>query len=310
MKRYRIFLILFLATFLFACAGGNAGKKKPPHLAAGMAELTKGAGWYQKGCYKRSLEHFFKAHELFAASDQLGGVAMSLNNIGNVYRALGNVKSALLFYDETLDIYTDMENIDGVVKVLSNKAAALIDNNNLSEAEKVLEELETIILNSKITVGSLYKSRGIFYLKKKEFDRAEETLKKGLETTAPDNLFEFAATNFALGNLMIETGNYEKARDYLMAALDADRESGLYSGIAGDLEALGLIYTRLNRHERSVKFYKRCIQIYALLDNAEKVRTVMEQLEEAAETAGADISITKHFVSRWLDGKAYISPCK
>ena len=59
-----------------------------------------------------------------------------------------------------------------------------------------------------------------------------------------------------------------------------------------------------------MKYYKRCIQIYALLDNAEKVRTVMEQLEAVAETSGADISITKHFVSRWLDGKAYISPCK
>jgi tetratricopeptide (TPR) repeat protein len=298
-----------MTSLLFGCAG-SAEKTKPSHLSAGMAEVTKGTGWYQKGCYKRSLEHFLKAHELFAVSDQLDGVAMSLNNIGNVYRALGEIKSALLFYDEALNIYRDMENFEETIQVLANRAAALIDENRLSDAERVLEQIEAIALQRKISLGSSHKIRGILYLKKKEFAEAELALKRSLEVTSPENLFEFAAVNFALGNLMIETGNYEKAEDYLTAALDADRESGLYSGIAGDLEALGLVYTRLNKHDLSAKFYKRCIQVYALLENAEKIRVVMEQLEKAAETAGVDTSITKHFVTRWLDGKAYISPCK
>jgi hypothetical protein len=75
----------------FGCAGGNAVKKKPEHIVSGMKEIQKGTTWYQKGCYKRSLEHFFRAHELFAASDQLDGVAMSMNNIGNIYRIMEDI---------------------------------------------------------------------------------------------------------------------------------------------------------------------------------------------------------------------------
>lgn len=58
----------------------------PEHITAGMKEIARGIARYNKGCYKDSLEYFFGAHELFVASDQLSGVAMSLNNIGNVYR--------------------------------------------------------------------------------------------------------------------------------------------------------------------------------------------------------------------------------
>lgn len=69
----------------------------PEHITAGTKEMARGITRYNKGCYKDSLEYFFRAHELFVASDQLSGVAMSLNNMGNVYRVTGDIDSALLF---------------------------------------------------------------------------------------------------------------------------------------------------------------------------------------------------------------------
>lgn len=97
MRRCNAFFILLFALFCFACAGGNSAKKIPEHITAGTKEMAGGIARYNKGCYQDSLEYFFKAHELFVASDQLSGVAMSLNNIGNVYRVTGDFDSALLF---------------------------------------------------------------------------------------------------------------------------------------------------------------------------------------------------------------------
>jgi len=84
MKRFDAFFITLFVLFCFACAGGNSAKKIPEHITAGSQEMTRGITRYNKGCYKDSLEYFFRAHELFVASDQLSGVAMSLNNIGKL----------------------------------------------------------------------------------------------------------------------------------------------------------------------------------------------------------------------------------
>ena len=72
----------------------------PVHLSAGAEQIKKGNNLYQKGCYKGALEHFFRAHELYAVSDQQSGIAMSMNNIGSVYRALGDASGALVFFEE------------------------------------------------------------------------------------------------------------------------------------------------------------------------------------------------------------------
>ena len=84
-------------------------RKKTEQIIFGMREINKGTLWYQKRCYKRSLEHFFRAHRLFAASDSLKSMVMSLNNIGNIYRITGETENALLFFDESISIYTEIK---------------------------------------------------------------------------------------------------------------------------------------------------------------------------------------------------------
>ncbi|MBW2201930.1 MAG: tetratricopeptide repeat protein [Deltaproteobacteria bacterium] len=310
MKQNHIFLILFLAAFLFACTGGNYARKKPEHLTFGMGEVQKGMGWYQKGCYNRSLEHFFKAHEFFSVSDQLNGAAMSLNNIANVYRVIGEINNAVFFYKESYALYSDIKDYKGVVQALSNMAAALIDASRLEEAEKIMDQADEIAMQIKILFLPIQKNRGILLVRKKEFARAEEILKSVLKMTDPENLSEFAAVNFALGNLMFETGRYEEAIGFLKVALEADRSSGFYSGIAEDLAAIGDAYFIQAKYEPAAKFFKRSIKVYALTENEKKVKEWMEQLEKASEKADLDISVTKYFVNSWLDGKALVSPCK
>lgn len=142
MKPCTAFLILLFALFCFSCAGENSAKIMPEHITAGTKEMARGITRYNKGYYKESLEYFFRAHELFVASDQLNGVAMSLNNMGNVYRVTGDIDSALLFFDESLSIYSDIGDSLGRVQVLCNKTAALIDAGRLEKAENVLNTAE------------------------------------------------------------------------------------------------------------------------------------------------------------------------
>ena len=168
MKRFLIILILLFAVFLFACAGGNSAKKMPEHITAGMREITKGNSRYNMGCYRESLDYFFRAHEFFTASDQLNGVAMSLNNIGNVYRIIGDTESAILFFDEAFVVYTDIDDNKGAVQVLSNKAAAMIDGGMLEKATNVLDSAENIAKKKQNIVWSTSKQQGHPLSQKKE----------------------------------------------------------------------------------------------------------------------------------------------
>jgi tetratricopeptide (TPR) repeat protein len=272
--------------------------------------MAGGIACYNKGCYQESLEYFFKAHELFVASDQLSGVAMSLNNIGNVYRITGDVDSALLFFDEAFAIYSDMDDPLGGVQVLSNKVAALVDGNRIEQGEKVLSIAEEMARKNRLLFAPLLKNKGIMLIKQAEYMRAEEVLQRALSNTDPENLLEFGAVNFALGKLMFETQRYEKAVGFFKTALTADRQTGLNKSIADDLYAIGSAYLKLGKGELAVNFLKRCVEIYALMGNHKNVQNIMKKLEKAAETTGIDLTITKHFVNRWLEGKAFESICE
>ncbi len=312
MKKYNIIMLL-LAVFLFACAGGKSVQKMHRDIAAGFKNLNKGTFWYQKGCYQRSLEYFSRAHELFAAADQLSSVAMSMNNIGNVYRSQGDFPGAMLFFEKSFDIYSDINDWHGAVQALANKAAALIDAGMLDEAADVLNTSEGIAQKNGIRFVPLLNNRGVLLVRKKEYQHAEKILRKALAQADPANFSEFATVNYALGNLMHETRRYEEAVNFFKAALAADHSSGFHKGIADDLSAIGLACLGQDKNELNelaVKYLERSIKIYALMGNEKKVHAIMEYLDLAAEKGKVNIDLTKHFVKTWLEDKAFENPCR
>ncbi|MBC2695398.1 MAG: hypothetical protein HF982_09020 [Desulfobacteraceae bacterium] len=309
MKTHRIIIILLSITILSACAGSNHVIKKSETTISGIKEIKRGTYLYKKGCYKRSIEHFLRAHELFVFSDNLSGVAMSMNNIGNVYRTTGCISSATQFFDESCRIFLYINDIEGAVQALSNKSAALIEDGRLEEASNVLSCAKRIAKNNKKLSVTLLKNQGIIHIRKKEFKRAEDILKKALNEIEAVNFSEIAAINFALGKIMFETKRSDNAVEYFKKALSADQSSGFIKGIADDLVAIGTVCYNQDKYELAVNFFNRSIKIYALMGNEKKVHKIMEFLIKSSEKTNINISITKKFVKSWLEGKSLKGFC-
>jgi len=304
-------LIGSYALLLCACAGGGAAPNPlPPDGIAGMNELIKGNERYQRGCYPRALEHFFKAHERFTASDHMAGIAMSMNNIGNAYRAVGDLESALLFYEEACLSYSALQNPDGALQSLSNKAAALIDAERFDAAEHELARAEKISGGSPRPFGPLLRNQGVLLFKKGDFPRARSFLDAALKNTEPHDSPEFAAVNFALGNLMLKTGSPVEAIRYFETALSADRSSSYYRGTADDLAAIGSIHYGKGDAHLAVGFFKRAVKIYALIQDRPKVDAMRDLLLEASQKAGLSSELTEFFVERWSRGDILENPCR
>jgi tetratricopeptide (TPR) repeat protein len=312
MKNRSLLVIIVLSLLPFACATGKPEKHIPRHLSAGGKQMQNGLAWYEKGCYRRSLEYFFRAYELYSASDMLDGVAMSLNNLGTIYRITGNYEEAVSFFDEARGIYLDSNNQEGAVKALSNKAAVLIHMGNLDKAEQVIEEaLQGLpAKRNKALLIPVLQNKGVLLTKRGAYEAAEDVFATCLNQADRLDPMAKASLHFAFGNLMLRSGRPADAIASLEKALSIDRELGFYKGMADDLFSMGQAYIKLGKDEKAAKSFKRSVKIFALIDQAGQVQETMKHLKQAAQKAGVDISVTEAFVERWRQGELFESPCR
>ncbi len=300
--RYPIFLF-FLIPFAFACTHSKPLMHRGSSLQqAASAEMGTGTALYNNGCYRQALPHFLKAHEQYSAMDQLDGVAMSLNNIGNIYRTLNNPESAILFFDEALQLYMAINDPSGAVQTLSNKSAALITAGRLDDAGEILSKAEKMAAEEKISLSSLMHNRSILLVKQKKYADAKLALKENLSKTGQNQYKARAAINFAMGNIMSETNKHEKAISHYLTALKLDRKTGFHKRIAEDLEAVGKSYMALNKTREAISYLKRSAKIYALMRDEKKVAEIMAQLDSATANTDINTTVIRAFINDWLSG--------
>jgi tetratricopeptide (TPR) repeat protein len=302
-------LLLGILLLVFSCGGGSAKNEPVPTLPA-MKQLQKGIAWYQRGCFQRSLSAFTQAHELFTASDHLPGVAMSLNNLGNVYRYIGDAPSALLFFQEAYEIYSRLDDLEGVIQALSNQAAIHLQESRLDEAAAAIQTTEEMAASLEKPMGHVLNNKGILLTRQQQYEKAETVLMQALDVTLSENTQAYATVCSSLGNLMFKKSNYEKSLEFYDKALLSDRQSQFHPGLADNLYAVGQVYYRLKAYDQAMAYFERSIKIYALFGNNEKVSRGMNLLEETATQADKDMTLTRHFVEKWSKGEISAHPCQ
>ena len=310
MTRLTHFLLLPILLLVFSCGGGSVKKDSKATVHPAMKQLQKGLAWYQRGCFKPSLEAFTKAHELFAASDHLPGVAMSLNNIGNVYRYIGDSRSALLFFQKAYEIYSQLDNREGMIQALSNQSAIHIREDRLDEAAVLIQSAEKMATASGKVLTHVLNNKGVLLTRQQRYDEAETTLLEALEATTPENIHTYATVCSSLGNLMVEKTDYGKALTFYDKALLLDRQSEFHPGLADTLSAVGRVYLQQKKYKQAVGYFQRSVKIYALLGNSEQVSRTMSILEETATRSNTDMTLTRYFIEKWSRGEILAHPCQ
>jgi tetratricopeptide (TPR) repeat protein len=312
MKKRHFVVTATFAFFVVSCAGGKAVETVPRHLKEGGRQMQTGLDWYYKGCYRQSLECFRRAYEIYSASDILDSVAMSLNNIGTIHRTMGNYEVAVSFFQEAYTTYLDLNVSKGAMQALSNMAGAFIHMGELDTAEDIIEEALSLAAKDKSRrlFVPLLQNKGVLLTKKGLHQEAEKTLTACLNQARDLNAQGLASLHFAFGTLMLETDRPAEAVTSFEKALAIDRDIGFYRGIADDLFSMGQAYMELGQIERAVRSWKRCVKIFALIDQATEVQDTMKHLKRAAKKADMDISVTEAFVRRWRQGGLYENPCE
>ena len=308
MRTVNIGIALIFVLFLASC-GGTKELIVPNHINAGSVQTDKGMPFYERGCYARALDHFYRANELYTAIGDSRGMAMSANNIGVVYRAMGEAAAAIPFFEDALRMYRSLGNQEDVRQTLSNLAAAQVDTGDYAAAGKNIDEALKIRIGRKPFVPAMT-VKGILLAKQGDVKGAEAMLKEALDNIDRRNPAGAEAANYAMGELLLGTARYKEAVPYFEKALESDRKAGFYSGIADDLTALGRCSAGISDDAAAVNYWQQSVRIYALLGMEEKVRVTMAILEEAAKRSNRDIALTRALVDRWLKGDMADNICE
>jgi tetratricopeptide (TPR) repeat protein len=148
------------------------------------------------------------------------------------------------------------------------------------------------------------------FLHKKNFKQARALLNPLEKQIKTEDLPTIGTLNSALGNLELEEGNLEAAIMHFNIALEADRSSGFYHGIASDLSKLGSIFAQNGDLSKSLFYLQRSIKVYALLGDAQKVSQLVPQIESLGAKTGQDVGLTLNIVKRWVEGEVHYRLCE
>lgn len=305
------FPILALGIILIMACGTSAPPKLSPlHIRQSSRHLNLAAELYIKGCYIRALEHYQQAHERYSASDQIEGIAHSLNGIANVYYRLGELPSAIRVYSEALETYALINALPGKVRVACNKAAVLIAAGRLDEAGTLLDQADQLAAADDIKPALRQKTRALLMMKRGNTSAAEELLKKALTAANDGEPDQISSTNYTMGRLLLSKQRPSQAMVYFNKSLSRDRSVGAYDDITQDLAALGECHAQLKQSSQAATHFKRSIKIYALLGNATKVQELSNLLKSLPLQNDSGVQTTLHWAAQWLAGHKEANLCR
>ncbi|MCB2148574.1 MAG: tetratricopeptide repeat protein [Deltaproteobacteria bacterium] len=310
MKKSLILILMLALWGIWACATSPPVTSSADGPGQGDRELNRGIYWYQKGCSLKAMEHFHAAHEHYSLTDQQAGVARSLNGIANGYRQAGKAEDARLFYDAAIAAARRCDDQQVLAQALSNKAAMLIESDDLAGAEVLLDEAQLLARETGPVYAMVLNHRAVLLMKANRIDEAINLLDQAGSATGGGGFNADATIHFTRGRLMMKTGNYPEAMSHFQQALELDRQAGFSRGMADDLSAMAVIHEQLGEDEAALDCLDRSIKIHALVENRAKVLENLGRLESLAQKTGTDVRVTVHFINQWLAGEAIDAICR
>lgn len=171
--------------------------------------------------YKEALMYCQKSLEVATKKDDINGISIAENKIGNIYDDLGQPNEALKHYKRGYEFALKADYPLLQTDLLSNMGRIEISLKNYNEAEKYLKQNEKIcktlgneqaLQSNYLAMGNLYKALKKYDLAEKYFIRAKTLFKENTDRQLSQDIAE------NLSNFYAETGDFSKAYIFLKEA--------------------------------------------------------------------------------------------
>jgi len=263
--------------------------------------------------------------QAFLTAKKLGyknGVARALRNMGVANAILSNHDKAIAYLQESLHLYEQLENQQGILGCKANLGAVYQKMGQYelalrwhSEAFELAKELNDLQVLSN-TLGNLAE----IYIVLKQYEKAETNLNEMIPIK--EKLQDYYGVSMAyesIGKIQTERGNYEKALFFYKKALDIASEHGEKLALGNIFISMGVYHYRLSEFEEALNYLNKASQIIETTGDKQseciiaiykaKVYKELNQIEKALDCAEQALSIAKEIKAKelLLDGLETLS---
>lgn len=287
-------------TALSSIASEVSEVNKKEELSANSENSVKESSSQQEQILTKSKELEDKILKLFRAADYAqalslaeerlellkdkaeleGELSTALNDVGTIYRIVGDYKKAEVFLTEALEIRERVfgPNSDEVAQALNNIAGVYRFKGDYDKAEKSYSR--SVAIREKITPESLNTARSVFnlghfYHIKGDYEKAETLYLRVFELLKKIKADEVELANVFnnLGQIAKDRKNYVEAENYYSQAVEI-REKKLgpeHPFLALSINCLAEIEKFKGNYQKAEDLYIRSISIYEKkgIENAE-----------------------------------------
>ncbi|MDX1278580.1 tetratricopeptide repeat protein [Oceanihabitans sediminis] len=204
-------------------------------------------------------------------------IAVSRNSLGNIYLALKQYDLALDQFNHSLIIEEELNNYLGLAinyhnigYVLEHKGLlneALVSyNTSLEYNNKINSDIGRVICNN---------SKGVVYIKQKNYKEAHKVLHSALKTALKlnDN-YHLAPVYINLGWLQFKEKHYDKSEANLKKGLEISKDYKLISSESDAYKYLSELYELKDDHKKAIEYYKEHVSIDQTLINERNLQYV------------------------------------
>ena len=198
--------------------------------------------------------------------------ATSYENLGDIYKNIGEYSKAMEYYKKTLlirekslgkdHLYT-AESYDDLAVLYKNMGeypkALEYAQKALDIRKKVLKEEHADIAESYNTLAMLYKKLGKY---PKALEYAQKTMLIDEKVLGKEHLY--TATSYSsLGDIYSNMGEYPKALKYYLEALSIQEKivGEEHAYVAESNDDLGRLYKKIGNYSKSLEYYKKSLTI-------------------------------------------------
>ncbi|NWF49325.1 MAG: tetratricopeptide repeat protein [Ignavibacteriaceae bacterium] len=197
-------------------------KNENPELVATL-ENNLGIVEMMLGEKENAVDHFKRALELFDEIRELRRVAEIKYNIGLLYYEMQQFKSAIISFDESIELCLNAHFIPTLCLSYLAKANVLVTLSEFSNAREFADKALEVShhLDDKLTIADIYRIKGTIERNLKNYNSAENYLLTSHRINVNlKNELNIAESSFELAKLYAEIGKQELKEIYLRGSIN------------------------------------------------------------------------------------------
>lgn len=231
-------------------------------------------------------EKFLAVHRRMG--DQAGEGA-TLNNMGLIYRELGNYPQAIILYQQGLAIHQRLKNRAGEAASLNNIGLTYHERGEYAQALTFYQQALTIHreIGNRESEGRTLNNLGELYRQLGQYSQALVLYNQALEVVkATSDRVNIGNTLHNIGLLYESQKNYPEALKFYQQSFTIRQEIGDKVGEGITLNNMGLVYNQLGNQFQALESLQQALAIFKQLGNRVNIGNTLDSIGTVYKSLG------------------------